>query len=298
MISRSPLFYIGDKYKLLPQLLSKFPNDIENYYEPFVGGGSTFLNVNAKKYYLNDIDSNLIKIHKMLLVNSKKQNQFFNDVTNVIKKYKLSKSYEKDIVPDSLKKEFIKTYYSRFNKNGYESLREELNKNQDKDPFILYMLLIFGFNRMLRFNAKGDFNIPVGNVDFNKNVHNALLYYFNFVRNIKITFSNNDFLYFLNNQNFNEKDFIYLDPPYLIADAEYNKIWDENKEEKLLDILFKLDSKNIKFALSNVASYQGKNNTLLNEWVKKFNVTKIKSNYINYHHNKQKNITEVLVTNF
>ena len=51
----------------------------------------------------------------MLLVNSKKQNQFFNDVANVIKNYKLSKSYEKDIVPDSLKKEFIKTYYSRFN---------------------------------------------------------------------------------------------------------------------------------------------------------------------------------------
>ena len=38
----------------------------------------------------------------------------------------------------------------------------------------LYLLLIFGFNRMLRFNSKGEYNLPVGNVDFNKNTETAL----------------------------------------------------------------------------------------------------------------------------
>jgi len=34
---RSPFFYVGDKYKLMPQLKNLFPDDIDNYIEPFVG---------------------------------------------------------------------------------------------------------------------------------------------------------------------------------------------------------------------------------------------------------------------
>jgi DNA adenine methylase len=32
--------YVGGKTKLLNELQKYFPNDITNYYEPFVGGGS------------------------------------------------------------------------------------------------------------------------------------------------------------------------------------------------------------------------------------------------------------------
>ena len=42
------------------------PDDINNYIEPFVGGGSSFLNVKAKNYIVNDIDSSIISIHRML----------------------------------------------------------------------------------------------------------------------------------------------------------------------------------------------------------------------------------------
>ena len=50
---RSPFFYVGDKYKLMPQLEKLFPIDINNYYEAFVGGGSSFLNTKAKKFFLS-----------------------------------------------------------------------------------------------------------------------------------------------------------------------------------------------------------------------------------------------------
>ena len=56
-------------------------------------------------------------------------------------------------------------------------MRSDFNNDKD-DMMLLYMLLIYGFNRMLRFNSKGDFNLPVGNVDFNKNVVNALKFIF------------------------------------------------------------------------------------------------------------------------
>lgn len=42
-IIRSPFFYVGDKYKLMPQLKELFPKDIDNYIEPFVGRGQLFL---------------------------------------------------------------------------------------------------------------------------------------------------------------------------------------------------------------------------------------------------------------
>ena len=59
-IVRSPFFYVGDKYKLIEEISSYFPDDIEKFVEPFVGGGSVFMNIDARKFYLNDIDVNVI----------------------------------------------------------------------------------------------------------------------------------------------------------------------------------------------------------------------------------------------
>jgi len=103
-IKRSPLFYVGDKYKLMKQIINLFPKEINNFYEPFVGGGTVFLNIEAKKYCLNDVDRNLININKFLTENSSNPNKFFKSVEKIISKYKLSRSYKEDIIPNSLKK--------------------------------------------------------------------------------------------------------------------------------------------------------------------------------------------------
>lgn len=297
-IKRSPLFYVGDKYRLMSQIIDLFPKEINDFYEPFVGGGTVFLNVEAKKYFLNDIDKHLVNIHKFLTLNAKNPGKFFKDVEKIIHKYKLSHSYKKDIVPDSLKNEFKKTYYARFNKEGYEKLRVSVNKNKKNDPLILYILLIYGFNRMLRFNGGGKFNLPVGNVDFNKNVVGALNNYFNFVQDQKIKFSSKDFQKFFEKNDYEKKDFVYLDPPYLITASEYNKFWNDKSESDLLNLIDGLDKKGVKFALSNVTHYNGSKNDLLIKWMKKYKVHKIESNYISYHNNGKKKIKEVLITNY
>lgn len=297
-VKRSPLFYVGDKYKLISQLNNLFPKKINNFYEPFVGGGTVFLNIQAKKYFLNDIDKNLIDIHKFLIKSSFDQKGFFKDIEKVINKYNLSRSYKKDIVPDYLKKAFKKTYYAKFNKAGYEKLREQVNKNKENNPLVLYVLLIYGFNRMLRFNGGGHFNLPVGNVDFNKNVVNALNDYFSFVQDKNINFTAKDFKRFFNKHDYLKDDFIYLDPPYLIAGSEYNKLWNESLEIELLSLIEDLNKRKVKFALSNVTRYNGNRNNLLIKWMKNYNIHKIESNYINYHNNQRKQITEVLITNY
>ena len=59
-IIKSPLNFTGGKYKLLPQLLPLFPQDISTFVDLFCGGCNVAVNVSAKKIICNDIDSNLI----------------------------------------------------------------------------------------------------------------------------------------------------------------------------------------------------------------------------------------------
>lgn len=296
-IVRSPFFYVGDKYKLMGQLLKKFPSKIDTYYEPFCGGGSSFMNVVANKFVLNDIDQYMINMHNMLTRYADNPELFYLVISNIEDKYKLSASHKQDVIPKSLKKEYKKTYFAKFNKKSFEKMRNEFN--QDKTNYeLLYVMLIYGFNRMLRFNAKGDFNLPVGNVDLNKNVMNSLDKYFDFVKNNEMYFSSYDFRYFFKQHTFSKNDFIYLDPPYLIAKSEYNKRWTEQDEIDLLSILDELNDQGVRFAISNLLISKGKENKIFKDWAKKYYTYDVNSNYINYHDNSLKESKEVLVTNY
>lgn len=294
---RSPFFYVGDKYKLMPQLKSLFPDDIDTYIEPFVGGGSSFLNSSGKKYILNDIDENVIALHKELGKFANASEELLEKIYNIIDYYGLSCSFKGKNVPEELKKKYVKTYYSRYNKEAYLKMRDDYNNKGN--TLLLYVLLIYGFNHMIRFNAKGDFNLPVGNVDFNKNVYNALINYLDFRRNNEIVFENTDYQKFLNKIEFKEKDYVFLDPPYLISMSEYNKLWNDKKEVELCDFLDKLDEKGVRFGITNLIYHKGKENETFNKWSKKYNIYDIESNYISFNDNTiKRDSKEVFVTNY
>ncbi|RXY97026.1 Dam family site-specific DNA-(adenine-N6)-methyltransferase [Malacoplasma penetrans] len=298
MTKRSPFFYVGDKYKIIKQINKFFPKNIKRLIEPFCGGGSVFLNTEAKYYIENDNNYWMIELHKFLCSFKNNPVLFFQKLEDEITKYNLSASKMGITVPLEYKKLYIKTYFAIFNKKAYANVRNDFNK--DKSNYtLLYILLIYGFNHMLRFNSKGDFNLPVGNVDYNKNVYNALENYFNFLTKGNIDFKCLDFRTFLKSLEFDKDDFIYLDPPYLITKSEYNKNWTEKDERDLLVILDEINDLGIKFALSNVLRYKDKKNNMLISWSKKYNVLKIKSNYISYHDNStNKIIDEVLIINY
>lgn len=294
---RSPFFYVGDKFKLVPQLKENFPMDIERFIEPFCGGGSVFLNTDAKQYLLNDIDSYMIKLHRFLISSSAQPEMFWSELKLKIEEYKLSATFMGKDVPKEYRKEFVKTYFAKYNKDAYMKLRSDFN-NDKEDMILLYMLLIYGFNRMLRFNTKGDFNLPVGNVDFNKNVVNALNSYFDYVTDKNIELFNMDFQDFIEKVQPTSHDLVYLDPPYLITFSEYNKLWNEDSEIRLIDYLDELNSRGVRFAVSNVLQHRKRYNGTFNEWAKKYNIIRIKSNYISYHDNTEKDSYEVLVKNY
>lgn len=294
---RSPFFYVGDKFKLVPQLEENFPKKIDRFIEPFCGGGSVFLNTPANSYLLNDIDSYMVKLHKFLMSYSNKQDKFWDELKIDIEKYNLSATFLGKDVPQEYRKEFVKTYFAKYNKESYMKLRSDFNQDKD-DMMQLYLLLIYGFNRMLRFNSKGDFNLPVGNVDFNKNVVDALNSYFDYVGDKDIEMFNLDFQEFVEKVNPTPNDMVYLDPPYLITFSEYNKLWNEDSEMRLIDFLDKLNEKNVRFAVSNVLWHRKRYNGTFNAWAQKYNIVRVKSNYISYHDNSDKDSYEVLVKNY
>jgi DNA adenine methylase len=297
-IYRSPLFYVGDKYKLVQEIKTHFPKIIKRFIEPFVGGGTVYLNINAEEYLLNDIDKNVIDLHRFLCSYTGRENDFYKQIFSIIHKYQLSFSYQNDNIPLELKQQYKKTYFAHFNKENFNRLKEHYNQATKKNVAELYVLLIYGFNRMLRFNQQGNFNVPVGNVDFNVNTYNALSTYFLLNAEKRPRWYNQDFRDFIETINFQDGDFIYLDPPYLITFSEYNKLWDGQAEEDLLQVLDELNEMNVPFAISNVTHYKGKKNVRFIKWAKKYYCYSIKSNYISYHDNSIKSFREVLITNY
>lgn len=298
---RSPFFYVGDKYKLLPAIIPQFPTGIDRFIEPFVGGGSVFLNVRAKSYLLNDIDCNIIDLHRHLCRQSTRVDAWIEELYALMCEYGLSRSFREDVVPDALKREFVKTYYAKFNKDAFARLRSDYNastRTTKADLDRLYLLLIYGFNRMLRYNSKGDYNLPVGNVDFNTNVKEAIDAYAKRVSTRDMVFSSMQFDEFMRQVNPQRNDFVYCDPPYLITGSEYNKIWHEEEDLRLMRALDALNEKGVRFAVSNVTHYRGKVNQAFLEWAVKYRSIPVKSNYINYHDNTEKLINEVLVVNY
>lgn len=298
-IVRSPFFYVGDKYKLMPQLRKLMPEDIDNYIEPFVGGGSSFLNSKGSKYILNDVNEYVIKLHRELSKFIGKKELLLEKIYNIIDEYSLSCSYRNILVSNELKKQYPKTYYAKYNKTGYEKLRRDFNNNK-QNILKLYVLLIYGFNHMIRFNkTSGDFNLPVGNVDFNKNVYNALTNYLSFIEGKEIIFYNSDYKIFLAQIPITKKSYIFLDPPYLISMSEYNKLWNEEKEQELCSFLDKLNEKGIRFGITNLITHKGKTNETFSKWTKKYYMYDIKSNYISFNDNTiKKDTREVFVTNY
>lgn len=297
-IARSPLFYVGDKYKLVGEIRTHFPKHIHRLIEPFVGGGSVMMNVDAGGYLLNDINSYVIGLHRMLQEYINREQEFMDELYALVDQYGLSLSLRNDVVSQDLKTAYPKTYYARYNKAGYQRIKADFIDGGQQDMQRLYLLLIYGFNHMLRFNGKGQFNLPVGNVDFNQNVQDALSDYFRLLKQKCVEWHNEDFRQFLGIIDYQEGDLVYLDPPYLITFSEYNKLWNEDAERELLALLDRLNERDVNFAISNVTHYRGRTNSLFQEWSVQYHTHSIKSNYISFNDNSTKHFSEVLVTNY
>lgn len=277
--------YIGGKYKLLPQIIPLFPENIRTFVDLFCGGCNVGINIKADKIVLNDNLSYLIDLYKT-----------FDEKNS-------------DTILAFIKKRIRELNLSLTNKDGYLKLREIYNT--EKNPLDLFVLTAYSFNHQIRFNNSHQFNNPFGKDRscFNPHMERNLLDFLKVLKTKNVVFYSNNFDE-LDLTKLQSNDFVYADPPYLITTGTYNDGkrgftgWNETEEEKLLSILKNLDEQNIKFALSNVIEHKGKENSILLDWIEKnhFIINYLNKDYSNsnYHTiNRDKTSTvEVLVTNY
>lgn len=298
----SALNYTGGKFKLLPQILPLFPKDADKVVDLFCGGCNVGINLNCNKVQFNDSNKYLMGLLDTFRRLSK--DEIFEWIFKTIDKYGLSLVSEKGY-------EFYECESSKglgkYNKDGYCKLRNDFNNKdvQDDEYFLmLYLLIVYSFNNQLRFNRKGEFNLPVGKRDFNIKMQKKLAGFIDRIKSGDYGFTNGDFRE-VDISNFTNKSFVYADPPYLITCATYNEQegWTEQDEKDLLVYLENLDKKGVRFALSNVLESKGKTNDILINWIKKnkkFKAIPLDYNYSNSnYHTKREGITkEVLVVNY
>lgn len=279
---KSPLNYTGGKYKLLNSLFDIFPNNINTFVDLFAGGFNVGINVNVNKIICNDQINYLIELYEFL--EKSNTEEVINNIYKIINEFQLSKS----------------------NADGYNKLRERYNENKDILDFLV--LTFYAFNHQIRFNNSQKFNTPFGKErsSYNDSIEKNLKEFCKALKEKNVEFHNTDFLS-VNLSDLSDKDLVYCDPPYLISTGSYNdgkrgfKDWTEVEEKQLLGLLDELNSRGIKFALSNVLYHKGLSNDLLIEWSKKYKVHYIDKSYANCsYHFKEKNAktVEVVITNF
>ncbi len=284
MPDKSPLNYIGGKYKMLPRLLPFFPKKINTMYDLFAGGCDVCTNITANRIYANDINYFVIDIYRAF------QTMTIDALLSKI--YALIRQWD----------------LSMTNQEGYLALRKHYNAIPigQRDPIELYVLVCYSFNYQFRFNSRHEFNNPFGRnrSSFNPAIRQNLITFHNKLKNI--TFSSRDFKE-LDLDFLGDGDFLYADPPYRITTASYNdgkrgfQGWTPSDDLVLFNLLDRLDRKGVKFALSNVTEHKGHYNEELITWKRHYHTHRINYNYnnSNYHaQNTELATKEVLITNY
>lgn len=278
---KSPINYVGNKYRLIKQIIPLFPKKISMFVDAFGGSGTVLMNTEADHYIYNDVNPYVSDIVSGLF--STPYDEIIKQVESVISEYDLSK----------------------MNKEGFEMLRDDYN-NGRKDWITLYVLMCHSFNHQFRFNSKHEYNSSFGKNRsyFSDRQKQDLL-------TLKQRFENKEPVTVLSKNAFNfdfsdfdENDLIYFDPPYFNSVGNYNdgrrgfEGWTAEHEKKLYELLDKLDEQGTRWALSNNLKYD---NEFLDVWKDKYKVYYLSGDYLNCNYHKKDRETkdvEVLITNY
>ena len=278
----SPIYYMGNKYKLLKYILPLFPDNIENFYDLFGGSGVVSINVSAKNKYYNEINENVYNLFKMFQEN--KPEQLDEYISGKIKEFNI--------------KHFDKNYKDHIDEQqAYYNFRDYYNSQEVKDYRDLYILICYSMNHLMRFNRKNEFNASVGSTQryVKEYIYNA----YEPMKQVNISCQH------YKEVQIKENSFVYCDPPYFNTLAVYNEKkayggWSVKDDLELFEYLEQLDKRNIKFGLSNVFKNRGKTNEHLIEWCNKNNwkVYHIDRNYHPFFGKVNSNTDEVYITNY
>ncbi len=262
------LKWVGGKTQIIDKIIKEFPKEINNYHEIFLGGGSVLLALLLKvknnhiklngSVYAYDINETLIYVYKNIQKNHK---ELFNNL-QIIKQEFIKCQDNSD---NNLNRKAKTLEEAKLCKeNYYYWIRNKYNLLEDKKSIFASCLFIFLNKtcfRGLYKEGKNGFNVPYGNYK-NPEIINEkhLELVSNLIKDVK--FVCRDFTLSMDCKNFNEEDFIYLDPPYVPINSTSFIGYTRYNFDNLIffELIHKLTNKNIRITMSNSNSDLVKDN--------------------------------------
>jgi DNA adenine methylase Dam len=199
---------------------------------------------------------------------------------------------------------------NKTNEEGYLAYRKLYNieGSEYSTPLDLFTLTRFSYNQIIRFNNKMEFNAAFGKnrSSYNDNMRNNTIAFQPRIQDIQ--FLSTDFRTFSLDE-YTKDDFIYVDPPYLIANADYNAgrtaklSWNATDEKTIQTFLDDATAHGLKWGMSNFIKHKDKVNTITEEWAHEhnYNVYNIKADYSKLTTKAERvaePTLEVLITNY
>lgn len=289
--------YTGTKNKLLDFIVPKLNEaNCDTLISPFAGSLSVEMNSNCNKFFLNDLNKQLIDLYRAIRIRIYSSKQLLDLIRALIKDYHLDNQNKDNYL-------CYRTIYNQMLPDNFDF------NNVIIKSFHLLVLMLHSFNNQIRFNKKGDFNMPFGFRTLNDSNEEKIINLVNFIiNNLNIVFTSFDFNPFISNMLIRHKynadnTIFYLDPPYNNTVATYNENnWSDLEEEELYESINKINNRGFKFLLSNVIEHNGIKNDKLLKFVEENNYKIITKEY-NYGNcsyqkkNKSKSI-ECLISNY
>jgi DNA adenine methylase len=198
--------WVGGKTQILNDVLTRFPKEINTYYEPFLGGGSVLLGILSEpsinisgQVIASDINPHLIKTYQAIQSNPVDVHEKFSQ---------LVKEYTSCPNDKGNKKPKDKQEALQAKESYYYWLRSQYNIEQKPEQFIFLNKTCF---RGLHREGPNGFNVPFGNYKTPPTLQKEHLMDISKLIQ-KVQFKHQTFQKTL--EDFKEGDFTYLDPPY------------------------------------------------------------------------------------
>jgi len=181
--------WAGGKRQLIPQIKERMPEQFNNYYEPFVGGGAVIFELLPENAVINDINKALINAYQMICDHPQ---EFLQEVNR------------------------LDTEMWEDGKEYYYSLREHYNDKLMKGELDVELAALFVFinkhcfNGLYRVNGKGLFNVPYNNSRRSSVDEKSIVEISEFLRTVTII--SGDFEAAC--EGAGKGDFVFIDSPY------------------------------------------------------------------------------------
>lgn len=192
----------GGKEKELKYIIPNLPT-FNRFFEPFVGGGSVFMAIQAKEYYINDFSAELISLYNSIALQDKKFFEYIEMMDasweNAAHFFRLNREFVNLFLQyreNKIKKENLKEYIQAFCETKEFEIRDIIGKEFASYPCVLIEeMKINLFRKMVRMHELEKKKHVLSDKDLDDNIETAIksAVYMNYrnMYNCKCVLSNN-----------------------------------------------------------------------------------------------------------